>query len=119
MTGGEAFVASLKEQSRDWARLRAEFPEAGFVVAGDFNQDLAESHYYGSSVGRGRLRKTLEAHGLVCLTAGESDPLAKHGRASIDHICVSGHLQAADVGAWPAGSLQRSLTDHYGVWVDL
>jgi len=52
VTGGDAFIASLAAQSEEWRDLRTKHLTTGLIVAGDFNQDLAEKHYYGS--GRGR-----------------------------------------------------------------
>ncbi|MCB0216444.1 MAG: hypothetical protein H6648_01685 [Caldilineae bacterium] len=118
--GADTFRASLAEQSRDWSALRARHAEAGLIVTGDFNQDLALGHYYGSRAGRAALREALRAGDLTCLTAGAEDPLADiEGRACIDHVCINQELRSRCVGAWPRGALPRSLTDRYGVWVDL
>jgi hypothetical protein len=59
--GAEAFCAALDVQREDWARLRREAPEAGLCVAGDFNQDLAARHYYGSARGRAALADALSS----------------------------------------------------------
>ncbi len=122
VTGSAAFVAGLAEQSANWRRLAERDSDAALIVAGDFNQDLADRHYYGSKAGRAALRQALERCDLVCLTAGERDPLrSRPGRASIDHICVSRRRITGreEVGAWPEGDLPPSLTDHYGAWMAL
>ena len=121
ITGAAAFQASLAAQSSEWAALRSRFPDAGLLIAGDFNQDLAQKHYYGSLAGKAALQEALAAHSLSCLTAGRNDPLLDRpgNRANIDHICASHEYSCIAQGAWPAGELPRSLSDHYGVWVEL
>lgn len=122
--GGEAFCNALSRQAAEWQRLQAAHSDAALCVAGDFNQDLAHAHYYGSKRGRMALRRALEDAHLVCLTAGSHDPLAKvPNHASVDHLCVSASLVAngrPSVDAWPEPPLMRGrLTDHFGVRVDL
>jgi endonuclease/exonuclease/phosphatase family metal-dependent hydrolase len=120
--GTDAFLARLEEQAGDWRQLREVAPAR--CVAGDFNQDLlSNGHYYGSAAGRDALRAALAGAGLKPLTDGADDPLrACPGLACIDHICVSGlrppsHPRSS---AWPEpGTLRRSLTDHYCIWVDV
>lgn len=123
--GGAAFAAALEAQAADWQRLRRDHPDALLCVAGDFNQDLNDKHYYGSGRGRQKLRETLEGAGLVCLTGGDRDPVAAvtHGeRGNIDHICVSHELAGGDPRSWAwPGSHDglRGLSDHFGIGVVL
>jgi endonuclease/exonuclease/phosphatase family metal-dependent hydrolase len=110
----------LGRQAAEWRSLQNDHRNAGLCVAGDFNQDLASSHYYGSAKGRVALEQALADASLMCLTAGKSDPLSGvPDHSSIDHLCVSTSLLASgnpQVEAWPAPPLDRSrLTDHYGV----
>lgn len=124
LRGAEAFCARLGEQAAEWRALASAHPDAALCVAGDFNQDLAERHYYGSATGRTALRRALDDAELRCLTGGARDPLLRYpGQASVDHICVSTSLVAdADVavGSWPEPPLSRGrLTDHFGVYADL
>ena len=124
LKGGAAFCEVLKRQAAEWCTLEREHPDAALCVGGDFNQDLASSHYYGSAKGRASLERALADTRLVCLTGGAHDPLASvPNQASIDHLCVSERLlrkAQPDVGTWPAPPLaRRRLTDHYGVYVDL
>lgn len=124
LRGGDAFSDVLARQAGEWAELQADHSDAGLCVAGDFNQDLASSHYYGSARGRLALRQALEGVGLRCLTAGTDDPLADvPGHATIDHICVNWDWSPSGdpgVGAWPEPQLDRGgLTDHFGVYADL
>lgn len=124
LRGGRAFCEVLARQASEWCTLQQEHLDAGLCVVGDFNQDLASSHYYGSANGRLVLQKAIADAGLVCLTAGAHDPLLDvPNQASIDHVCVAQGLLGhghAEVGAWPAPPLERRrLTDHFGVHLDL
>jgi endonuclease/exonuclease/phosphatase family metal-dependent hydrolase len=122
---GVAYSAALSVYVRDWKRIRSEFPNALCVVAGDFNQDLAPYHYYGSKKQRELLEVGLTGVGMIALTAGANDPidwdpLQRH--ACIDHICTS-ELPGLRVGntiRWPeTGKPDTRLSDHFGVAVDL
>ena len=120
---GAAFSAALNAQLSDWVSLQREHPDCDFVLAGDFNQDMSTSHYYGSRRNREALEGAIATAGLQCLTAEALDPVPKHApnHASVDHICVSKGLVL--VGApvsWPVSdSPQRKLSDHFGVLVEL
>lgn len=124
--GGAAFVQVLAEQASDWRRLREKYPDDRLCIAGDFNQELGDRTLAGTAPGRTELRRALEAAALDCLTGDEADPVAQltqDERSNIDHICVD--ARAADgpefkVGAWPARVDElRTLSDHFGVWVDV
>jgi endonuclease/exonuclease/phosphatase family metal-dependent hydrolase len=124
--GGAAFIAALRAQRAEWVALQAEHAECDFVLAGDLNQSLGEARYYGSEVQRLALARALEEARLVCLTGGADDPVrAQTGgrRQSIDHLCVSGRLAVQPMRprtTWPDGPApQPSLTDHFGVAVEL
>ena len=122
--GGRAFGAALDTYRMDWKRLNEMFPKAVLIVAGDFNQDLATKHYYGSRDQRKALRAALDEAKLDAATAADSDPIAKHSapRACIDHICVprSAGLTIADPLRWPdQPAPARRLSDHFGVAVDV
>lgn len=124
-SGGVAFEQALAAQLEDWRDLRQQHPDCELVVAGDLNQDLAPSHYYGSTRNRDALRQALAEVGLRCLTAGDRDPVWKQTggvHAAIDHICVTAGLIAAPnhIRAWPGGGApDRKLSDHFGVSVDV
>jgi hypothetical protein len=45
---GAAFSAALNAQLADWLSLQQDNPDCDFILAGDLNQDLSTSHYYGS-----------------------------------------------------------------------
>lgn len=122
---GQAFAAALAAQQADWKRLRAAFPEAGLIVAGDFNQDLNALNYYGSRRNKQVLRQALDSVRLICYTAGENDPvhrLINGQHSNTDHICLTQnppvHLLNAFV--WPQNLDElRGLSDHFGVGVEV
>ncbi len=118
--GGQAYKAALSGQTSDWIRLRAEFPNATLIVAGDFNQDLATRHYYGSKLTRNLLYGALKESGLVPLTAENNDPISRDSPpyACIDHICISAnmHWKLNLTSRWPSTPApQVGLSDHFGV----
>jgi hypothetical protein len=121
---GEAFAAALETQASDWRALTNAYPDHDLVVAGDFNQDLANSHYYGSRANRQRLRDALERAGLLALTAGEKDPVRAQSAplACIDHICLSAGSRWRPTATyrWPDHPKpDRRLSDHFGIAVSL
>lgn len=122
--GGQAFEAALDVQKRDWLSLKEEFPMATLVVAGDFNQDLAAWHYYGSRKKRELLEAALGECDLVALTNGASDPIARDSApmACIDHICISTKRDwtLGLSSRWPeAPKPINALSDHFGITVRL
>lgn len=121
--GGVAFAEALKVQLADWRKLRAEFPEDEFFVLGDFNQDLAAEHYYGSKVSRAALTDALDAIGCTALTGGEGDPIVRDSApfACIDHICArrDSCWTARAAQRWPDSPQPvRALSDHFGVSIE-
>jgi hypothetical protein len=124
-TGSEqgAFDAALELYREDWRRLRSANPNAVFVAAGDFNQDLASRHYYGSKRQRLLLESALETVGLAALTGGDGDPIARDSPpcACIDHICISLEptLAVARTTKWPdLPAPDKQISDHFGVAVE-
>jgi endonuclease/exonuclease/phosphatase family metal-dependent hydrolase len=120
---GAAFSAALNAQLSDWVSLQREHPDCDFVLAGDFNQDMGKSHYYGSRRNQEALQSAIATAKLRCLTAAGLDPVLKHApsHASIDHICVSaGLVSVSSPVSWPiSDSPQKGLSDHFGVLVEL
>ena len=121
-SGGQAFAAALEAQASDWRRLRTVYSDHDFLLAGDFNQDLADTHYYGSRSNRRALQEALDGASLVALSAGDRDPVRRDSPscACIDHICLS------DTSVWKPGELCRwpdaatpdpVLSDHFGIEV--
>ncbi|TWU39986.1 hypothetical protein Q31b_33020 [Novipirellula aureliae] len=126
LRGADAFVSVFAKQATDWTRIQAENPDSGFCIAGDLNQDLANSHYCGSRVGRTALRDAIKTSGLNCLASGEFDRVSEltEGRCSaIDHNCLSESWTSRfrrSSNVWPGESERTSsLSDHFGVWVDI
>jgi hypothetical protein len=122
--GGLAFELAVDMYSRDWLSLRTDFPDAVLVVAGDFNQSLADHHYYGSNRQRGLLESALEDVGLTAVTAGAGDPIARDSApfACIDHICIASKpgIEVDATTRWPdAAAPDPGLSDHFGVAVEL
>ena len=122
--GGQAFEAALALQKRDWLCLKQDFPNATLILAGDFNQDLAHSHYYGSRRKRSLLENALAEANLIALTSGGNDPIARDSApmACIDHICISAGsgLVLDSTTRWPNSARPiPGLSDHFGVSVKL
>lgn len=124
LSGGDSFCEALAAQATDWKRLRAAYPDAELCVAGDFNLEFGHRLWAGTRAGRKALDDLLVAHELSCVTGGDSDLRAQNGwGASVDHVLLSSGLRVRPddgVGIWPdVHPLPPSLTDHYGVWVEL
>lgn len=120
----DAFREALNLQLQDWRKLRLKFPGDEFFVLGDFNQDLAPTHYYGSTANRCALTAALEECGLVALTAGSGDPIRRGSPpfACIDHICMltNSQWQAEPAVRWPdTPKPDKRLSDHFGLAVTL
>lgn len=121
---GVAFAKALEMQKADWQNLRKDYPNEELFVMGDFNQDLVGSHYYGSAKNRAALELALQESGLISLTGGQNDPIAKYSPpcACIDHICMrsDSKWRLAETQRWPdEPKPPRSLSDHFGVSVVL
>lgn len=121
--GGAAFSAALDAQLADWLSMQQDNRDCDFILAGDLNQDLGTTHYYGSRKNRLALQTALITANLQCLTAAALDPVPKHApsRASIDHICTSkGLTLVSSAVSWPVSdSPQKNLSDHFGVLIEL
>ncbi len=123
-TDGVAFQEALNLQKADWLEIRTVYPDDELFVLGDFNQDLASFHYYGSKKNRLALENALLESGLIALTAGENDPIARPPSvcACIDHICMlrESRWQLTSTERWPDEEKPpKSLSDHFGVAVSL
>ena len=120
----QAFADALNVQKLDWLNIQRDFPDVMLILAGDFNQDLAPWHYYGSTKRRAVLESALVECNLIALTSALNDPIARDSppMACIDHICMSAGSD------WVLESTTRrpdvskpvaSLSDHFGVGVKL
>ena len=122
--GGVAFYESLKVQKADWQLLRDKYPTEELFVIGDFNQALVDSQYYGSKKNRRELELAFRDTGLIALTAGKDDPIARYSPpcACIDHICMllESKWELSTTERWPnIEKPLRPLSDHFGVAVTL
>ncbi len=122
--GGAAFASALAAYQSDWEQLQYAYPKALHIVAGDFNQDLVDSHYYGSIRNRSKLELALEESNLQAITSGTGDPIARDSSpcACIDHICISKRAVASVISTerWPdTDKPDKSLSDHFGVLIEL
>jgi hypothetical protein len=111
----------VPRQGQEWATLRAAYPQAALVVAGDFNMNLGGRHHYGTAAGREMLRAGLRGAALVCITETERVPVGL-SHAPIDHICLSEQLapQARVAEAWEGTDAERvRLSDHIGLVVEI
>jgi len=120
------FSRELEVQAEDWSRLRGRYPEMPLVIAGDFNQSLDGSSYYGTAPTRKALTAALEASGLRCLTTEDvvgAGKLVKNHL--IDHVCVSAGLEVlGDIACWEgwvesSDGTRTTMSDHPGVAVQL
>jgi endonuclease/exonuclease/phosphatase family metal-dependent hydrolase len=105
----EEHYKSILAHGEDWARLSQTAP--AFCAAGDFNETLNDSRWYGTATGREMLQRELERNNLECLTADYR----------IDHICLTkGWAQQVKVNMWPAPLLEgKPVSDHPGYYVDI
>jgi endonuclease/exonuclease/phosphatase family metal-dependent hydrolase len=122
--GGQAFQSALADFRAAWHTIVDRFPEDTLIVAGDFNQSITRSHYYGSYIQRAALERVLAEDDLNILTAMDDDPVmrASHPHACIDHICVSrsANFQLLQSERWPdTAAPDRSLSDHFAIKVQL
>lgn len=110
---------SVASHAADWRRLRDEFPDHLFCVAGDFNQSRDGSGWYEDAESLKRLTAALDESSLQCVT--EVDMRANgllQSRASVDHICLSQSLakRVQSIGAWEGISQDDfKMSDHNGV----
>jgi endonuclease/exonuclease/phosphatase family metal-dependent hydrolase len=112
----------LPMQLTEWRELRERFPDALFIVAGDFNMNFGEKQDYGTARGRTILRDGLAASGLSCLTEAERIPEGLLNRPPVDHVVVSAkwtpgsRIVAAWEGTTDAG---LKLSDHSGLVIEV
>jgi hypothetical protein len=112
---------AVKQQTKEWLKLRTQYPEHVLCVAGDFNENLAETRGYGVADAKLAIKHGLESASMRCLTQDNlRAPPFNLSRATVDHICVSNNLHATvRVEAWEGTISGMKLSDHNGVLVDL
>ena len=114
---------SIRAHGADWWRLRQEFPNHIFCVAGDFNQSRDGSGWYEDAQSVKMLSAALDNSNLKCVTEGDMRASGHlKSRASIDHICLSKSLTTQDVtmSAWEGTNADGCrMSDHNGVVVEI
>lgn len=114
---------SIAYHTADWHRLRKEFPDHLFCVAGDFNQSRDGSGWYEDLQSVKMLTSGLDRCSLQCVTEDDMRAIGiLQSRASIDHICLSKSLasQVVAVGAWEGRTADGCrMSDHNGIVVDI
>lgn len=100
---------SIQAHGDDWAKLSQN--GAALCAAGDFNETLNRSGWYGTKKGRELLRQALDRSHLDCLTQDYR----------VDHICTTKEwAKKAEVHQWAAPPFNgKPVSDHGGYHVDL
>lgn len=108
-----SFARLLREQSADVARLRATFPDAVVIWAGDFNQSLVGTEYVGSKHQRVLLEEALAG---LHLTAWNRDCAHRlqSGMHTIDLVCGPSDISKVLVTEMSGSLDSRRLSDHAG-----
>lgn len=73
--GAAAFTKALETQSRAWQRAMHRSSAAGYVIAGDWNQELDQDGPVGTQSGRKAMTGALKELELPWVTSGARDPL--------------------------------------------
>lgn len=120
------FSRELRVQADDWRRLRKLYPRIPLVIAGDFNNSIDGSTYYGTASTRAELAGAIEGSSLRCVTGEDVVETGKLvGNHLIDHVCVSAGLEVlGDITCWQgwsekADGTKTTMSDHPGVAVQL
>jgi hypothetical protein len=117
----ERHRAAVAQQAAEWGELAGPARRL-MCVAGDFNENLDGTRWYGVKDAKEAILRGVAAAGMVCLTTDDlrSAPFHDIGRASVDHICftkLDGLRQRLE--AWPGSKPGEHLSDHNGVLVEL
>jgi hypothetical protein len=117
----ERHRAAVRQQTKEWLKLRMQYPDHVLCIAGDFNESLDGTRGYGVADARKGIKLALVAGGMRCATdVNMRAPPFNLKRATVDHICVSDNARAAvHVGAWEGTAHGLKLSDRNGVLVDL
>jgi hypothetical protein len=118
--GWDEFRRVVPIQGQEWLSLRARFPEATLVVAGDLNQDLCGKHYYGTKACRALLTTEMVRANLACLTTTDRFDADVLQHPPIDHVCAGpgrGRHFTTEVHGWNNVVNGARLSDHGGVLV--
>ena len=112
----------IAQQSEQWHRLRADWPNSNLCVAGDLNMTFGGPYPYHSQAGRVEAALSMQAHDLVCTTAWSQLPRVALERAPIDHFLLpreaAGRTRVCDVWRGRPRESDR-LSDHSGLIVEI
>lgn len=120
--GWSRFMEEILHQQDQWTRIRAQFPAVQLIVAGDLNQSLDGSSWYGSRQTREALLRAADAAGLKCLTGEDVVARGKLRRNHlVDHILATdGFVVREGIVCWePTTTGGLRMSDHPGVAVRL
>jgi len=101
------FKTDLELQIQDFKKIGSQYP---MIIAGDFNISFGDNYYY-TKDGRDKLNAVFEELGMLNLTKGVAQ--------NIDHIVISEGLFGGgkvDIETW---NLEKKLSDHIGVVVEI
>ena len=115
-------MAELLHQQDQWLQIRKDLPAVPLIIAGDLNQSLDGSRWYGSQPTRHALLQAFGAAGLECLTLEDAVTAGKlKANHLVDHICATSGLAAeGGIQCWEPYSKQGlRLSDHPGVAAQL
>lgn len=101
------FKTDLELQIQDYKRIGSQYP---LCIAGDFNISFGDNYYF-TKDGRDKLNEAFDELGLVNLTEKVEN--------NIDHIVVSEGLFGGIGTIFETWNLEKKLSDHIGVVVDL
>ena len=62
---------AVRKQTAEWRRLREQYPDHLLCVAGDFNENLDGTRWYGVRDAKEAIQKGLAAAGMRCVTAAD------------------------------------------------
>lgn len=112
---------AVQAQTAEWSELQGKYPDHLRCVAGDFNENLDGTRWYGVNDAKIAILRGLSEAGLTCETTADlrRNPY-KLSRATVDHICLSrNHPCAIHMDAWEGTIDGNTLSDHNGVLIDI
>jgi hypothetical protein len=112
---------AVRQQTAEWQILKKTYPNHLLCVAGDFNENLDGTRWYGVKDAKDSIKQGLKEANLICATIDDlRSPPYELTRATVDHICLSENLRDSfNLEAWEGTINGMALSDHNGVLVDL
>ncbi len=117
----ERHRAAVRQQTAEWLKLREQYRDHVLCVAGDFNENLDGTRWYGVADAKEGIKQALVVSRMRCATLADlRAPPFGMTRATVNHICLSENLRATSrLEAWEGTLDGVRLSDHNGVLVDL